>query len=119
MAAIVHSPPALGRLRQEGGTARKPECESFVDEIVNDILADERPEHGIDGLLTPLVALEFLKRLAIAAGHDYTGIEVLLHSGPRHQQGGAAGHVIYAGGTAEGGQGYEGHGMRNEEARGV
>src|SRR5436305_15187701 len=81
MAAIVHSPPALGRLRQEGGTARKPECESFVDAIVNDILADKRPEHGIDGLLTRLVALEFLKRFAIAEGHDYTEIEGLFHAG--------------------------------------
>jgi len=64
-------------------------------------LADKRPEHGIDGLLTPLVALEFLKRFAIAEGHDYTEIEGLFHAGPIHQQGAADAHVIYAAGTAE------------------
>src|SRR5947208_15225012 len=108
MAAIVHSPPALGRLRQEGGTARKPECESFVDEIVNDILADERPEHGIDGLLTPLVALEFLKRFAIAEGHDYTEIEGLFHAGPILQPGAADAPGVSAAGTAEGRRGKQG-----------
>src|SRR5207244_11457173 len=87
------------------GPARKPDCDSFVDEIVNDILADKRPDHAIDGLLTPLVALEFLKRFAIAQGHDYSEIEGLFHPGPIHQQGAADAHVIYAAGTAECAQG--------------
>src|SRR5439155_2984323 len=101
MAAIVHSPPALGRLRQEGGTGRKPECESFVDEIVNDISENKRPKHDIDGLFTLLVALEFLECFAIAEGHDHTEIEGLFRAGPIRQQGAADAHVIYAAGTAE------------------
>src|SRR6266536_3188273 len=105
MAAIVHSSPALGRLRQEGGTERKPERESFVDEIVNGILADKRPEHGIDRLFTPRVALKFLECFAIAEDHDHTEIEGLFYAGPIHQQGAADAHVIYAAGTAECAQG--------------
>src|SRR5438876_12450761 len=100
MAAIVHSPPALGRLRQEGGTARKPECESFVDEIVNGILADKRPEHGINGLLTPLVALKFPECFAIAEDHDHTEVERLFQAGPRDRQRPAHSHFIYAPDTA-------------------
>src|SRR5205814_7291560 len=105
MAAIVHSPPALGRLRQEGGTARKPECESFVDEIVNGILADKRPEHGIDGLLTPLIALKFLECFAVAEDYEHTEIKGLFHTGPRDRQRPAQAHVIYAADTTESAQG--------------
>jgi len=105
MAAVVHSSPELGQLRQEGGTARKPERESFVDEIVNGILADKRPEHGIDRLFTPRVALKFLECFAIAEGHDYTEIEGLFYAGPIHQQGAANANVIYAASPAECAQG--------------
>src|SRR6059058_3534408 len=105
MAAIIHSSPELGQLRQEGGTGRKPERESFVDEIVNGILADKRPEHGIDRLFTPRVTLKFLECFAIAEGHDHTEIEGLFYAGPIHQQGAADAHVIYAASTAECAQG--------------
>src|SRR5438552_9950635 len=105
MAAIIHSSPELGQLRQEGGTGRKPECESFVDEIVNGILADKRPEHGINGLFTPLVALKFLECFAIAEDHDHTEIERLFQAGPRDREGPAHAHVIYAAATAECAQG--------------
>src|SRR5437016_13877109 len=100
MAAIIHSSPELGQLRQEGGTGRKPERESFVDEIVNGILADKRPAHGIDRLFTPRVTLKFLECFAIAEGHDHTEIEGLFYGGPIHQQGAANAAVIYAARTA-------------------
>src|SRR5205823_15025515 len=105
MAAIIHSSPELGQLRQEGGTGRKPERESFVDEIVNGILADKRPEHGIDRLFTPRVTLKFLECFAIAEGHDHTEIEGLFYAGPIHQQGAANVNVICAARTAECAQG--------------
>src|SRR6059058_5830562 len=105
MAAIVHSSLELAQLRQEGGTGREPECESFVGEIVNGILADQRPEHGINGLFTPQVALKFLECFAIAEDHDHTKIEWLFQAGPRDRQGLAHAHVIYAADTAEYAQG--------------
>src|SRR5438309_10351188 len=106
MAAIIHSSPELGQLRQEGGTGRKPECESFVDEIVNGILADKRPEHGINGSFPPLVALKFLECFAIAEGHDHTEIERLFQIGPRDRQRPAQAHIIQAADTAESAQGW-------------
>src|SRR5437763_12762476 len=101
MAAIIHSSPELGQLRQEGGTGRKPESESFVDEIVNGILADKRPEHGIDRLFTSLVALEFLECFAIAEDHDGTEIERLFQARRRDRQRPAEAHVIHTADTAE------------------
>src|SRR5438105_15672597 len=101
MAAIIHSSPELGQLRQEGGTGRKPERESFVDEIVNGILSDKRPEHGIDRLFTPRVTLKFLECFAIAEGHDHTEIAGLFLDGPIHPQGAADAHVIYAADSAQ------------------
>src|SRR5437868_14697035 len=95
MAAIIHSSPELGQLRQEGGTGRKPERESFVDEIVSGILADKRPEHGIDRLFTPRVTLKFLECFAIAEGHDHTAIEGLFRDGPIHPRAAVDAHVIY------------------------
>jgi hypothetical protein len=89
----------------KGGTGRKPECESFVDEIVNGILADKRPEHGINGLFTPLVALKFLECFAMAEDHDHTKVERLFQGGPRDRQGFAHAHVIYAADTTECAQG--------------
>jgi hypothetical protein len=68
-------------------------------------LADKRPEHGIDGLFTPLVALKFLECFAIAEGHDHTEIERLFQAGPRDWQRPAHAHVIYAADTAECAQG--------------
>src|SRR5438477_11657157 len=105
MAAIIHSSPELGQLRQEGGTGRKPEYESFVDEIVNGILADKRPEHGIDGLFTPLIALKFLACFAVAEDYEHTEIKGLFHTGPRDRQRPAQAHVIDAADTAECAQG--------------
>src|SRR5437660_6191522 len=105
MAAIVHSSLELAQLRQEGGTGRKPECESFVDEIVNGISADKRPEHGLHGWFTPRVVLEFLERLAIAEGHDHTEIERLFQAGPLHRQRPTDAHIIYAADPAECAQG--------------
>src|SRR5947207_10883205 len=105
MAAVVHSSPELAQLRQEGGTGWKPECESFVDEIINGILADKRPEHGINALLTPRVALKFLECFAIAEDHDHTKIERLFQAGPRDRQGPAHAYVIYAADTAKCAQG--------------
>jgi hypothetical protein len=69
------------------------------------MLADKRPEHGIDGLFTPLVALKFLECFAIAKGHDHTKIERLFQAGPRDRQRTAQAHVIYAADTAECAQG--------------
>src|SRR6476469_10354751 len=105
MAAVVHCSPEPGRWRQKGGTGRKPECESFVDEIVNGILADERPEHGINGLFTPPVALKFLECFAMAEDHDHTKIERLFQAGLRDRQGLAHAYVIYAADTTECAQG--------------
>jgi hypothetical protein len=68
-------------------------------------LADKRPEHGINGLFTPLVALKFLECFAIAKDHNHTKIERLFQAGPRDRQGLAHAHVIYAADTAERAQG--------------
>jgi len=68
-------------------------------------LADKRPEHGINGLLTPLVALKFPECFAIAEDHDHTEVERLFQAGPRDRQRPAHAHVIYAPDTAECAQG--------------
>jgi hypothetical protein len=68
-------------------------------------LADKRPEHGINGLFTPLVALKFLECFAITEDHNHTKIERLFQAGPRDRQGLAHAHVIYAADTAECAQG--------------
>jgi len=68
-------------------------------------LADKRPEHGINGLFTPLVALKFLECFAIAEDHDHAKIERLFQAGPRDRQGPAHAYVIYAADTAECAQG--------------
>src|SRR2546430_14586162 len=107
MAAVIHSSPAPARWRQEGRGSRQPERESFVHEIVNGILANKRPEHGIDSLFTPLVALEFLECFAIAESHDHAEIEGLFQAGPIHRQGAADAHIIHAASAAESSQGTE------------
>src|SRR5207237_10852935 len=101
MAAVVHSSPELGRLRQAGGTARKPECESFVDEIVNGISANKRPEHGIDGFFRLLVALEFLECFAIEEDHDHTDIERLFQARTIPRNGPAEAHPMGAAHTSD------------------
>src|SRR5437763_14066963 len=101
MAAVVHSPPELGRLRQAGRTSRKPECESFVDEIVNGISANKRPKHGIDGFFRLLVALEFLECFAIAEDHDHTEIERLFQVGTIPRNGPGEADLIDAAHTAD------------------
>jgi hypothetical protein len=64
-------------------------------------LADKRSEHGVDGLFTPLVALEFLECFAIAEDHDHTKIKRLFQTGSRDWQRPAHAHVIYAPDPAE------------------
>jgi hypothetical protein len=64
-------------------------------------LANNRPEHGIDGLFTPLVALKFLERFAVAEDHDRTEIERLFQARLRDWQRPAHAHLIYAADTAE------------------
>src|SRR2546430_16485010 len=103
MAAVIHSSPAPARWRQEGRGSRQPERESFVHEIVNGILANKRPEHGIDSLFTPLVALEFLECFAIAESQDHTEIEGWFPAGRITRQGPADARTIHAPGAGEGG----------------
>jgi hypothetical protein len=69
------------------------------------MLADKRPEHGVDRLFPPPVALKFLECFAIAEGHDHTEIERLFQIGPRDRQRPAHAHIIHAADTAECAQG--------------
>jgi hypothetical protein len=68
-------------------------------------LANKRPEHGIDSLSTPLVALKFFECFAVAESHDHTEIEGLFQAGANHRQRTTDALIIHAAGAAECAQG--------------